>query len=51
MLHAITSLITNPQNNFRLFCNGNYIYGEMMSQDVFFNALKQIFDSQDSITR
>lgn len=51
MQKAISSLIDNPQNNLKLFRDGKYVYGEMMSQNKFYSMLKQMFGSKDYTKR
>lgn len=43
MIHALKSLIKNPQNNFKLFKDGIYYYGEHVSDQVFYTLLFEIF--------
>ncbi|CAL8071798.1 unnamed protein product [Orchesella dallaii] len=34
MIAAVTSLIANPQNNFRIFCDGKLVYGECKEESL-----------------
>lgn len=50
MVKAIKSLIYNPQNNFRIFRNGVFIYGEQVSIDVFYDVIKEMLYSDDKMS-
>uniref|UniRef100_A0A1Y1LB51 Inositol-pentakisphosphate 2-kinase n=1 Tax=Photinus pyralis TaxID=7054 RepID=A0A1Y1LB51_PHOPY len=45
---ALKALISNPQNNLRIFCNGVYYYGENTSQDKFYTMLNELFECSDN---
>ena len=40
---AISNLINNPQNNFKLFKNGSCCYDQDFSQSDFFTVVKELF--------
>ncbi|KAI4461088.1 inositol polyphosphate kinase 1 [Holotrichia oblita] len=50
MVKAIKSLIYNPQNNFKIFRNGVFIYGEQVSIDVFYDVIKEMLYSDDKMS-
>lgn len=45
MLRALKSLVAHPQNNFRIFCNGNYAFGEKTPSKQFHLILQEMFES------
>ncbi|KAF5306199.1 hypothetical protein FQR65_LT07476 [Abscondita terminalis] len=45
ILKAIKSLIFDPQNNFRIFVDGSYCYGEKTSIDKFYALCTEIFEN------
>ncbi|KAK5645228.1 hypothetical protein RI129_006528 [Pyrocoelia pectoralis] len=45
---ALKALISNPQNNFRIFCNGIYHYGENTSRDKFYTMLHELFECNEN---
>lgn len=45
MLKALKFLIKNPQNNLKIFEDGNYVYGENFSEGDFFDVVQSIFQS------
>ncbi|CAH1112731.1 unnamed protein product [Psylliodes chrysocephalus] len=50
MVRAIKSLIEVPQNNFRIFKNGNLVYGDNLKAG-FSNVVQSIFASKESLDK
>lgn len=48
ILKAIKSLIFDPQNNFRVFRDGVYCYGETTSVDNFYTLCSEMFESDSN---
>lgn len=48
MTNAIKSLIKNPQNNFKVFKDGSYVYGENCNENIFYDLLSGIFNDYDN---
>ncbi|KAF5292626.1 hypothetical protein FQA39_LY13959 [Lamprigera yunnana] len=48
MVKAIKSLILDPQNNFRVFYDGDYCYGENTCVDNFYSLCSQMFENNSN---